>query len=125
MRWWAVRTSRLMSAVEAFRAASLEPGSIIQGKRHTPDGTLLSWSMTDPRARSHDGILPLLIDWEQTTHPGVDASGVTLAELRIEHPDPARFAVPFSRFGLPEVEKAETPAIIATFDTPNGSITLR
>lgn len=125
MRWWAVRTDRLASTVDALRAASLDPGSIIQGRRHRPDGTLLSWSMTDPRARSLDGILPLLIDWEQTTHPGAEASGVTLRHLRIEHPDPARFTVPFDRFGLPEVVRGEAAAIVATFDTPNGPITLR
>lgn len=125
MRWWAVRPERLESAVEAFRTASLDPGLIIQGRRNRPDGTLLTWSMTDPRSRSNDGILPLLIDWEQTTHPGAESSGVTLTELRLEHPEPTRFAAPFARFGLPEVHQAEAPAIIASFDTPKGRVTLR
>lgn len=125
MRWWAVRPERLESAVEAFRTASLDPGSIIQGRRNRPDGALLTWSMTDPRSRSLDGILPLLIDWKQTTHPGAESSGVALTSLRIEHPEPARFAVPFARFGLPEVTQADTAAIIAGFHTPNGPVTLR
>lgn len=125
LAWWAVRPSTMAATCAEFGAAGFVPGEVIEGRRELHGGDTLTWRITDPHVRVLDGLLPLLIDWEGTTHPGADASGMTLTDFRLEHPDHARLLPIFRSLGLRAVAPGDAPALIATFDTPNGSVTLR
>lgn len=125
LAWWAVRPFVMALTRGAFVAAGFVPGEVIEGRRELDGGGSLVWRITDPHVRVLDGLLPLVIDWEGAAHPGADASGATLADFRLEHPDHARLSPIFSELGLREVGEGDAPALIATFDTPNGSVTLR
>lgn len=125
LAWWAVRPFLMPLTCGEFEAAGFIPGEVIEGRRELDGGGTLAWRITDPHVQVLDGLLPLVIDWENSTHPGADASGVTLADFRLEHPDHARLSPIFRNLGLRDVGAGDAPALIATFDTPNGSVTLR
>lgn len=127
LRWWAVRPVRLSLTRGDFEAAGYVPGEIIQGRRELEGGGELAWRMTDPHVRLVDGLLPLVIDWGYgSAHPGDDGvPGVSLADFRLEHPDHEELADVFVNIGLPTVHSGEAPALVATFETPNGAVELR
>jgi len=125
MAWWAVRPFLMPLTCGEFETVGFVPGEIMTGRRALDDGGELVWQITDPRVRLLDGILPLVIDWEGAAHPGADPSGVTLKALRLEHPEGEELTRRFAELGLPGVHPGALPAIVATFDTPAGEITLR
>jgi len=127
LMWWAVRPFLLPLTCGEFETAGYVPGEIIQGRRELADGSTLAWQMTDPHVRLLDGLLPLVIDWDYDSgHPGdAETPGITLEDLRLEHPDHAELGTSFLHLGLPEVRAGEAPALIATFTTPNGTVELR
>jgi hypothetical protein len=125
MAWWAVRPFLMPLTCGEFETAGFVPGPVIEGRREIDGGRDLVWQITDPRVRLLDGVLPLVIDWEGAAHPGEDRSGVTLKELRLEHPEHARLSPVFQDLGLRPVHPGDAPAIVAVFDTPRGAIELR
>jgi len=127
LMWWAVRPFLLPLTCGEFETAGYVPGEIIQGRRELETGDELSWQMTDPHVRLVDGLLPLVIDWDyDSRHPGEQGTpGVSLADFRLEHPDHASLAQDFVNLGLPEVAPGDSPALVASFHTPNGTVELR
>lgn len=125
MAWWAVRPFLMPLTCGEFETAGFVPGPVIRGRRELDDGGTLAWQITDPRVRLLDGILPLVIEWEGGVHPGAGSSGVTLESLRLEHPEHAVLSPLFTDLGLPRVEAGDAPALVATFATPGGPVTLR
>ena len=127
LRWWAIRPFLMPLTCGEFETAGFVPGEIVEGRRELPDGSELSWAITDPRVRLMDGMIPLVIDWGMSTrHPGDGGTpGVSLSSLRLEHPEHGRLSALFGTMGLPPVHPGDTPSIIATFETPNGPVELR
>ena len=127
LAWWAIRPFLMPLTCGEFETAGFVPGQVVDGRRTLPDGGELTWTITDPRVRLMDGLIPLVIDWGTSTrHPGDGGTpGVSLSSLRLEHPENVRLGELFGTMGLPEVHPGEAPAIITTFDTPNGSVELR
>ena len=123
--WWAVRPSHLRSAVSVFTSAGFRTGAVIDGARTRPDGTRLTWSLTDPRVVELDGVLPMLIDWGSSPHPGAEASPVRMVGLELLHPDGGRLSPLVRDLGLPSVSVDARPGLRATFVTPNGTVVLR
>ena len=95
--------------------------------RLRPDGVELSWTMTDPYAEVDEGLVPFLIDWGNSPHPGASApTGVSLIELRMQHPEPDDVAVKLSTLGINQkVEAAEKPGLVAVLDSPAGRVEVR
>jgi hypothetical protein len=111
---WAVRSSSL-SEVPGL-------GPIVSGSRQRPDGQLLSWRFTDPMVRVADGVMPFLIDWGTGPHPAdLLARDVRLAELRLEHPQPAPLNAVLNGLGF-AVHAGPKPMLRATLETPRGSV---
>ena len=94
--------------------------------RRRPDGVELSWSMTDPYEETDQGIVPFLIDWGETPHPGESApQGVSLVELNAWHPEPAAVLDKLSRLGIGlQVGNADRARLVAILDTPAGRVEL-
>ena len=71
------------------------------GSRARPDGSVLSWSMTDLTAYREGGVIPYFINWGRSPHPAASApAGCVLLELTAVHPDPARICSLLGALGL-------------------------
>lgn len=75
-----------------------------------------------------DGVAPALIQWEGTVHPAsrLEECGLSLAGLRLFHPDTVRVAHLLATLGLDELVSVSpvagdaTPHLVAIIDTPLG-----
>ena len=88
---------------------------------------MLTWRVTAPDAETWDGLVPFLIDWEDSEHPaGGSPKGCTLVSLRGEHPTPDRIRLMLGALlvDMPVTEGPE-PALIATLACPTGEVELR
>jgi hypothetical protein len=124
---WAAKSSGLEELVVAARGAGLALGPVRSGSRRRPDGTVLTWRLTDPATLVADGIVPFFIEWGATPHPaGAGPYQARLTGLRAEHPDGDRIAAQLLQLGVGwEIRLAPEPALIAMLETPRGPVELR
>ena len=122
---WAARHPDPGSAVEALREAGLETGPVLPGRRRRPDGSVLSWSLTDPAAARAGGVVPFLIDWSGSRHPADDLThAVELVGLELRHPDPGSIRRILGVLGLEiPVSAGTAPGVRATL--ARGSARIR
>lgn len=96
-------------------------------RRATPAGEVLAWRLT-PAVPGGEGLIPFLIDWGTTRHPSTTATvGITLAEFRAEHRDPAAITRSLRALGagdLLSVSHGDETALIAVVIGPGGSLVL-
>lgn len=125
---WVLRCEEGLDAMaDRARAAGVALGPVFAGSRETPDGGVLSWRLSDPRALPFDGTVPFLIAWGSTPHPGTTAPRAgSLAGFRLEHPRPdaVRSALDVLGIQVP-VEEGPRAALVATIQTPGGRVELR
>lgn len=124
---WAATGGRLELLVEQAYLAGVDLGPVQEGCRRLPDGSLLSWTLTDPHAPREGGVLPFLIDWGTTPHPAdALAHACRLLGLRAEHPDADRVRALLAALGLAiDVASGPAPGLAATIRGPNGTVELR
>jgi hypothetical protein len=123
---WAAVATDLDQLVEAAGRVGVPVGEIRTGSRSRPDGSALTWRLTDPRGIPAGGVVPFFIDWGDSPHPAASASaGAKLIGLRAEHPRPETVAGPLSTLGLDlAVERGAVPALVAVLEGPRGRIEL-
>jgi hypothetical protein len=123
---WVAKGSELERFASRAAAQGVNLGAVISGSRKRPDGVVLSWRYTDPRTILADRLIPYFIDWGSSPHPSATAAkGVTLLSLRAEHPDAEHLQQMLKVLGLDLiVTQGAKPALIATFDSPNGRVQL-
>jgi hypothetical protein len=124
---WVAKGSSLEAFANRAAAQGVNLGAVISGSRKRPDGVVLAWRYTDPRTILADRLIPYFIDWGSSPHPSATAAkGVRLLSVRAEHPDAARVQQMLKVLGLDlAVTEGPKPALIATFDSPNGNVELR
>lgn len=124
---YACRPDDLDASVAAARAAGVNLGEPRWMSRARPDGVELRWRLTPPDMLMFDGLVPFLIDWGGTASPAASApGGCRLTGLRAWHPRPEAVRAALATLGVAlEVQQADTPALAATLDTPNGPVELR
>ena len=124
---WAAKCADLDRRVATAAAAGVGVGEVRGGHREVGDGQMLSWRLTYPDVRLGDGLVPFLIDWGQSPHPARKApGGLRLVDLRAEHPRPATVLGSLRHLGIElRVTAGARPDLIATFDTPRGTVELR
>ncbi len=116
---WAAKSDDLQGLCRTAAAAGLDFGEVIPGRRQRPDGTWLSWQLTDPRKELMEGLLPFFIDWGRSVHPalGLPPAG-RMVELQMEHPEPEKLRGWLEVLGLDVVvrrgARARLSAVIAT-----------
>ncbi len=115
------------AALEAVRAAGLEPGEARSMSRTRTDGTELHWTLAIPPDQGMNGVLPSLIDWGAgTSNPGASLeSVVNVAEIQLGLPDPEPLQTAFAGLGF-DTTVAETPEpmLSVNFTTPDTSFWL-
>jgi len=124
---WVAKSNDLESLVGTAKKANLDLGKISEGSRKRPDGTMLSWRLTDPYKIDYDGLLPFFIDWGETPHPADSApSGCVLESFYGEHPEPDRVQTSLAALGLElEIKHSAQPCLVTRVRTPNGVVELR
>jgi len=124
---WAAKTNDLEQLKLQAERNGVPLALVSPGSRKRPDGVVLSWQTTRTATAVGDGIVPFFIDWGQSPHPAQSAAtGLTLVELRAEHPDPQEVQHVLSALGLDlQVRKGTNAALIATIKGPRGTVELR
>ena len=124
---WAAKTRELTTVRTQAARYGIELGKILAGSRRQPDGTLLTWQLTDPYCVLAEGVLPFFIDWGRSAHPASSApQGAKLVGLRAEHPDADRVEQMLRATGLDlPVGVGPAPTLIAVVDCPSGRVELR
>lgn len=102
-------------------------GEVLSGRRTNKDGTVLSWTFTDPYTRLVDGIVPFLVEWGDTPHPSkLAAPSAKLNDLWAEHPDPTLVQEMLRVLGIDlPVRVGTNAALVADLTGPLGRIQLR
>lgn len=125
---WAAKATDLEARVAAAKTAGFDAGPVNDMSRAKPDGDLLEWRLSQrPQGPGGDGLVPFLIDWGDAAHPARTAAhGCTLVGWRGEHPDPVTIQHWLTALDIDlDVTQADTPALIASIETPNGLVELR
>jgi len=123
---WALQTKNIQASYQRAIAEDIVLGEIKKGQRHKPDGSLLSWQLTDPYPLPFGGTLPFLIDWGNSEHPSQETpkAGV-LKELIIQHPDPDLISNKLDALAIQlPIERSTSPGLKAMIDTKAGLIEL-
>lgn len=119
---WVLRAENI-EALHA-RAVGIGLGEVREGHRDNPDGTRITWRITDPFVFPYDGVVPFLIAWGDTPHPGTRLPKVgELTGLAVEHPDAEDVEAAFKLLDVSvPVSKGARPRLHATIDTPQGLV---
>lgn len=80
---WVARSANLAQTVETGKRLGVDLGAPVSGNRTRPDGTALSWTMTDLRKDREGGIVPYFIG------PGRPRAGPSRNAGKHVHPDRA------------------------------------
>ena len=120
---WAVRVDGLEAFVKEI-SPNVKVGVVRSGSRKSPEGTTLSWKLTEPQLVRGVGLVPFLIEWNSHEHPAESAvTGPPLVQLRIEHPEPELIRKQLDSLRLEvAIEQGLSPALVAIFE---GAIELR
>lgn len=123
---WAVRVDDLEAFIKEI-SPNANVGPVRSGSRKTPEGTTLSWQLTEPQLVQGVGLVPFLIEWNSHDHPARTAiTGPPLVQLRIEHPEPELIRKQFNSLRLEiAIEQVSSPALVAVFEGANALIELR
>ncbi len=125
---WAVGTADIRARRAALLEEGFDLGDILPGERLRPDGTRLSWSLTDPYATRFGGVVPFLISWGDCDHPGATDAECTLVRFRVRHPLSVGLEAALGRAGIHV--QVDTPApgqtagLTALLRRPAGEVEL-
>jgi hypothetical protein len=121
---WVSRSEDLNRTVEIGRQVGVDLGEVQSGKRTRPDGSLLSWTMTDLMKPRESGIVPYFINWGTSRHPAEGApTGCVLRELKAEHPNPNHVNSLLKAFELDlQISHGKSATLIALLETKHGIV---
>jgi len=123
---WAACGAGLEHFVRAVARRGVILGELFSGSRVLSNGAILAWQMTSPFSLLEGGLIPFFIDWGVSPHPAASASaGLSLVELRAEHPSPRVLAHTFEVLGVSiPIRQAPKASLVATILGPKGQIEL-
>lgn len=121
---WVLRSEAIEVDAARARARGVPLGPVRAGARERPDGTTVSWRLTDPYATPRDGVVPFLIAWSETPHPAGSAPPAgALVSLRAEHPQPEAVREALEALGVEmRVEPGPRARLVATVATDRGRV---
>lgn len=124
---WVVRRGSIEGSAKLVTATGVDMGRVLPGSRQRPDGSTISWKITDPYADRLGGAVPFLIDWGDSPHPAITAPRIgTLVSLEIESPRVEKIERALQALDLAiPVTQAPRTQLYATIHTPSGDVLLR
>lgn len=124
---WARRVSDIEHQAQRARERGYDPGPVFAMSRRRPDGVVLEWRLTRHTPDPSNLVLPFLIDWGSSPHPSHGSpTGVTLVDLRAEHPSPADMRRMLTALDVDLIVNQGAEALlVATLDAPGGRVVLR
>src|SRR5215510_12628828 len=124
---WATRVTDIELRARQARELGYDPGPVQAMSRRRPDGVLLEWRLTRHTPDPTHLVLPFLIDWGSSPHPSqASTAGVTLVDLRAEHPSPADVRRMLAALDVDlVVDEGAEAVLVATLDSPGGRVVLR
>ena len=123
---WAAKCNDLEALVEKAKSAGIDLGDIQSGQRQKPDGSLLTWRLTNPDVLLGDGLIPFFIDWGENGNPTptLPYAGEIL-DFYVSHPEPEPIQEMLNALEIDlEVKKAAHAGLVAQLSVPNGIINL-
>ncbi|NNE69857.1 MAG: VOC family protein [Rhodothermales bacterium] len=130
---WGARSTGLFTWVarsediDTLAAGCPSPlGSIDPCTRLKPDGTWLSWRLSDPFVGRLGGPIPFLIDWGDSPHPADTAPPAgTLTRLSVHHPESERIERILESLSIAvPVTRATQPGVRAEIRTVDGRVVM-
>lgn len=123
---WAAKVHPIAAVIQQAQKQNLTIGELSAGSRTRINGQVLSWMLTEPVSDDDGGLLPFLIDWEDSDHPAESLpQQCKLVHLEGKHPHPEDIhrQLAILEIALP-VSAGNRPQILATIDTPKGKVCL-
>jgi len=124
---WATPVTDIEQRARQAGDRGYDPGPVQAMSRRRPDGVVLEWRLTRHMPDPSNFVLPFLIDWGNSPHPSTASpTGVTLVDLRAEHPSPPEMRRMLAALDVDLVVNEGAEAVlIATLDSPLGRVLLR
>jgi hypothetical protein len=121
---WVLRDEDIDERVSSARGKGVDLGEVAAGHRRRPDGTSVSWKVSDPYAMPFDGAVPFVIAWGNSPHPATMAPrGGDLVSLSFEHPDPDALRRSLAALGVDaKVEWGNATRLVAAIRTDAGEV---
>jgi len=123
---FAIKSNRIAEQLKQARQLGFPLGDVQNGSRDKPDGTRLSWQLTNPSQLIEGGIVPFLIDWGESAHPAESMSATCeLISLEATHPLAEDLNQKLSAMNVwMKCSKGEEKKLMATLKSPNGVVML-
>lgn len=128
---WAAGTSDIEALAKRIRLMRHEPTAPRPGSRARPDGRVLSWTTLGVSSKFASGgvdPIPFFIQWAaDSAHPSSDSpAGCTLSSLEFEHPQSDDLSDALARLEIAAtVRQTQSVALVATLNTPKGTVVFR
>lgn len=121
---WVYRPADLQAFHRKAHELGITFGGLQSGQRKKPDGSLLSWQISDLSRVLWDGMLPFLIDWGESQHPAPNLpKGGTLKGLKGYHPQAQLINQQLQQLGVDwSVNEHPSIKLEAYIETANGLV---
>lgn len=122
---WLIHPTDIDATIARARERGYEPGDVAPMSRDTPDGATLRWRLAKQPPDNKDGLVPALIDWQDSPHPATaDLPEAPLVAFTGTHPDPAAVRADLAALDA-HLDVSEGPVgLQVVIDTPKGRVTL-
>ncbi|MEO0340396.1 MAG: VOC family protein [Bacteroidota bacterium] len=123
---WAAKVHPIHEVIKMATAQQLNIGQVSGGSRTKMNGDTISWTISEPVSGPDGGIIPFLIDWEDSVHPAESLEQkCKLIEISAEHPEPQVITQQLKHLGIHlPLRKGALPRICAIIKSPKGIIAL-
>lgn len=123
---WAAKVHPIVEVIKKAKGHNLHIGELSASSRTRMNGQVLSWMLTEPVSGDDGGLLPFLIDWEDSDHPAESLpQKCKLIHLEGRHPHPEHINQQLAVLDIHmEISVGNRPQILAAIETPKGIISL-
>lgn len=123
---WAAKVHPIAEVIQRAQNHQLPIGQLSAGSRTRMNGQVLSWMLTEPVREEDGGLLPFLIDWEDSDHPAESLpQKCKLAHLEGRHPHPERINEQLAVLDIEmDISLGNRPQILASIETPKGVVSI-
>lgn len=123
---WAAKVHPIHAVIERAKGQDFSFGKLSAGSRTRMNGQVISWTLTEPVKGEDGGLIPFLIDWEDSDHPAESLpQRCRLIHLEGKHPKPEKINAQIALLNLTmKVNLGNRPQLLASIETPNGVVSL-